>query len=36
LVAKAISDSRWRPFREKDRTFDESTAFFPINISAVW
>jgi len=35
LVARAIAESRWRPFREKDLTFDESTAFFPINISAL-
>ncbi len=35
LVARAIAQSRWRPFREKDMTFDESEAFFPINISAL-
>ena len=35
LVARAIAQSRWRPFREKDLTFDESTSFFPINISAL-
>ena len=35
LVARAIAQSRWRPFREKDLTFDESEAFFPINISAL-
>jgi transcriptional regulator with AAA-type ATPase domain len=35
LVARAIAQSRWRPFREKDLTFDEAEAFFPINISAL-
>ncbi len=35
LVAKAIAQSRWRPFREKDLSFDDSEAFFPINISAL-
>ena len=35
LVARAIAQSRWRPFREKDMTFDESEALFPINISAL-
>jgi transcriptional regulator with AAA-type ATPase domain len=35
LVAKAIAQSRWRLFRDRDLTFDESEAFFPINISAL-
>ncbi|HTB10521.1 MAG TPA: sigma 54-interacting transcriptional regulator [Bryobacteraceae bacterium] len=35
LVAKAIAQSRWLPFREKDLTFEQSEVFFPINISAL-
>jgi transcriptional regulator with AAA-type ATPase domain len=35
LVARAIAQSRWRPFRDRDLTFDESEAYFPINISAL-
>jgi len=35
LVARAIAQSRWRPFRERDLTFDEAESFFPINISAL-
>jgi DNA-binding NtrC family response regulator len=35
LVARAIAQSRWRPFRERDMTFDDSSAYFPINISAL-
>jgi transcriptional regulator with AAA-type ATPase domain len=35
LVARAIAQSRWLPFREKDLTFEQSEVFFPINISAL-
>ena len=35
LVARAIAQSRWLPFRERDLTFEQSEVFFPINISAL-
>ncbi len=35
LAARAIAQSRWSPFRERDLTFDDSEVFFPINISAL-
>jgi transcriptional regulator with AAA-type ATPase domain len=35
LAAKAIAQSRWLPFREKDLTFEDAEVFFPINISAL-
>jgi transcriptional regulator with AAA-type ATPase domain len=35
LVARAIAQSRWLPFRERDLAFDDAEMFFPINISAL-
>jgi transcriptional regulator with AAA-type ATPase domain len=35
LAARAIAQSRFTPFRDRDLTFDESEVFFPINISAL-
>jgi transcriptional regulator with AAA-type ATPase domain len=35
LAARAIAQSRWCPFRERDLTFDDAEVFFPINISAL-
>jgi transcriptional regulator with AAA-type ATPase domain len=35
LAARAIAQSRFTPFREKDLSFDDAEVFFPINISAL-
>jgi transcriptional regulator with AAA-type ATPase domain len=35
LAARAIAQSRFSSFRERDLTFDDSEVFFPINISAL-
>jgi transcriptional regulator with AAA-type ATPase domain len=35
LVARAIAQSRFNPFRDRDMTFDDAETFFPINISAL-
>jgi transcriptional regulator with AAA-type ATPase domain len=35
LAARAIAQSRWVPFRERDLSFDDAEVFFPINISAL-
>jgi transcriptional regulator with AAA-type ATPase domain len=35
LAARAIAQSRFSPFRERDLSFDDAEVFFPINISAL-
>ncbi len=35
LAAKAIAQSRFTMFRDRDLTFDDAETFFPINISAL-
>jgi hypothetical protein len=35
LAARAIAQSRFTPFRDRDLTFDDAEVFFPINISAL-